>query len=344
MHHGEHEPPELVELERLISAFGDSMELQVLCEVSAGARSFPVYAIALGNPAPSVPAVGYFGGVHGVERIGSAVVLAFLRSVIMRLRWDATLRHQLEHLRMVFMPVVNPGGLARGTRANPVGVDLMRNAPLDARDPVPFLLGGQRLSPWLPWYRGSKGEAMQPESRALCRVVESELLTHAFSIAVDCHSGFGARDRIWVPDASTRLPIAHLPEMHALAEILDQTHLHHPYVFEPQSSQYLTHGDLWDYLYQRACLEPACIHLPLTLEMGSWLWVKKNPRQMLSLLGFFNPLIAHRHARVLRRHIQWLEFIGRAACGHLGWVPTGPERARHRELALRRWYDSGGFA
>lgn len=344
MHHGEHEPPELVELERLISAFGDSMELQVLCEVSAGTRSFPVYAIALGNPAPSVPAVGYFGGVHGVERIGSAVVLAFLRSVIMRLRWDATLRHQLEHLRMVFMPVVNPGGLARGTRANPVGVDLMRNAPLDARDPVPFLLGGQRLSPWLPWYRGSRGEAMQPESGALCRVVESELLTHAFSIAVDCHSGFGARDRIWFPYASTRLPIAHLPEMHALAEILDQTHLHHPYVFEPQSSQYLTHGDLWDYLYQRACLEPACIHLPLTLEMGSWLWVKKNPRQMLSLLGFFNPLIAHRHARVLRRHIQWLEFIGRAACGHLGWVPTGPERARHRELALRRWYDSGGFA
>ena len=344
MHHGEHEPPELVELERLISAFGDSMELQVLCEVSAGTRSFPVYAIALGNPAPSVPAVGYFGGVHGVERIGSAVVLAFLRSVIMRLRWDATLRHQLEHLRMVFMPVVNPGGLARGTRANPVGVDLMRNAPLDARDPVPFLLGGQRLSPWLPWYRGSKGETMQPESRALCRVVESELLTHAFSIAVDCHSGFGARDRIWFPYASTRLPIVHLPEMHALAEILDQTHLHHPYVFEPQSSQYLTHGDLWDYLYQRACLEPACIHLPLTLEMGSWLWVKKNPRQMLSLLGFFNPLIAHRHARVLRRHIQWLEFIGRAACEHLGWVPTGPERARHRELALRRWYDSGGFA
>ena len=44
MHHGEHEPPELVELERLISAFGDSMELQVLCEVSAGTRRFPVYA------------------------------------------------------------------------------------------------------------------------------------------------------------------------------------------------------------------------------------------------------------------------------------------------------------
>lgn len=344
MHYGEREPPELVELERLVSAFGDMLELRVMCEVSAGARSFPVYAITLGNPAPGVPAVGYFGGVHGVERIGSAVVLAFLRSVIMRLRWDETLHHQLEHLRMVFMPVVNPGGLARGTRANPAGVDLMRNAPLDARDPVPFLLGGQRFSPWLPWYRGRQGEPMQPESQALCQVVEGELLSHDFSIAVDCHSGFGTSDRIWFPYASTRLPIAHLPEMHALAEILDQTQLHHPYVFEPQSSQYLTHGDLWDHLYQRACLEPACIHLPLTLEMGSWLWVKKNPRQMLSLLGFFNPLIAHRHARVLRRHIHWLEFIGRAACGHRGWVPTGPERARHRELALRRWYDMGGVS
>ena len=56
-------------------------------------------------------------------------------------------------------------------------------------------------------------------------------------------------------------------------------------------------------------------------------------------------MAAERHLNcVLRRHIQWLEFIGRAACGHLGWVPTGPERARHRELALRRWSDSGGFA
>jgi hypothetical protein len=245
-----------------VSAFGDMLELRVMCEVSAGARSFPVYAITLGNPAPGVPAVGYFGGVHGVERIGSAVVLAFLRSVIMRLRWDETLHHQLEHLRMVFMPVVNPGGLARGTRANPAGVDLMRNAPLDARDPVPFLLGGQRFSPWLPWYRGRQGEPMQPESQALCQVVEGELLSHDFSIAVDCHSGFGTSDRIWFPYASTRLPIAHLPEMHALAEILDQTQLHHPYVFEPQSSQYLTHGDLWDHLYQRACLAPAASTCP----------------------------------------------------------------------------------
>ena len=339
MHYGEREPPELVELERLISAFGDLLELRVMCEVSAGARRFPVYAITLGNPAPGVPAVGYFGGVHGVERIGSAVVLAFLRSVIMRLRWNATLHHQLEHLRMVFMPVVNPGGLARGTRANPNGVDLMRNAPLDALAGAPFLVGGQRISARLPWYRGLPGAPMEMENDAVCRVVDQEFFGRKFGIALDCHSGFGTSDRIWFPYAHTAQPIDHLPELHALKEIHDQANPNHSYVFEPQSRQYLAHGDLWDYLYQRACSAPGRVFLPLTLEMGSWLWVKKNPRQAFSRQGIFNPLIEHRQQRVLRRHLAWLDFLSRAACGHRHWLPGDDVREQLRERALQHWYD-----
>ena len=42
------------------------------------------------------------------------------------------------------------------------------------------------------------------------------------------------------------------------------------------------------------------------MEMGSWTWVKKNPRQFFSLLGIFNPLIQHRQLRVLRRHLPLL--------------------------------------
>ncbi|MNZ38115.1 Zinc carboxypeptidase [compost metagenome] len=332
------EPSELLELERLVDKLGNLLQVRVLCRVDVGARSLPVYAISLGNPAPSVPAVGYFGGVHGLERIGATVVLSFLRSVAARLRWDSLLQQQLERMRLVFMPVVNPGGLWRGTRANPQGVDLMRNAPVDAEQRVAFLVGGQRLSARLPWYRGPRSAPMQAESQALCTVVEEELLSHRFSIAVDCHSGFGLSDRIWFPYASTRTPIAHLAEIHALSEILDQTHRHHPYVFEPQSCQYLTHGDLWDHLYQRACSDPARVLLPLTLEMGSWLWVKKNPRQLLSLQGLFNPLLGHREARVLRRQVEWLDFVGRAACGYQGWCPSGEEREQHRQQALRRWY------
>ncbi|MCQ4345964.1 zinc carboxypeptidase [Pseudomonas stutzeri] len=332
------EPSELVELERLIDRLGSRLQARVLCRVEVETHSLPVYAISLGNPAAEAPAVGYFGGVHGLERIGAGVVLAFLHSVLTRLRWDPLLQQQLERMRMVFMPVVNPGGLWRGTRANPQGVDLMRNAPVEAQQPVAFLVGGQRLSAHLPWYRGPRSAPMQAESQALCEVVEAELLSHRFSIAVDCHSGFGLRDRIWFPYAGSRTPIPHLPEMHALSEVLDQTHRHHPYLFEPQSRQYLAHGDLWDHLYRRALSDPARVHLPLTLEMGSWLWVKKNPRQLLSLQGLFNPLLDHREARVLRRQVEWLDFVGRAACGHLGWCPVDEARERHRQQALRRWY------
>ena len=239
---------------------------------------------------------------------------------------------------MVFVPAVNPGGMLRRTRANPGGVDLMRNAPLDAAEKVPFLIGGHRYSPALPGYRGPAGAQMEMETAAICKLAESELLNHGFSIAIDCHSGFGVSDRIWFPYAHTARPIPHLAEMHALMEILDQTHSHHRYVFEPQSRQYLAHGDLWDYLYLRAQEPAGRVFLPLTLEMGSWLWVKKNPRQLLSRHGIFNPLIEHRRQRVLRRHLAWLDFMTRAASGHALWLPAGDARELHRARAMQRWY------
>jgi hypothetical protein len=233
---------------------------------------------------------------------------------------------------------VNPGGLWLGTRANPAGVDLMRNAPIEAKEKVPFMLGGQRISPGLPWYRGDRDAPMQPEAAALCTVVEEELLTRRFSIALDCHSGFGLLDRLWFPYAHTTTPITHLAEMHALRHIFERAYTHHRYIFEPQSRQYLAHGDLWDYLYLRAVRDPDRIFLPLTLEMGSWLWVKKNPRQIFSRHGIFNPLIAHRQQRVMRRHIALLDFFTRAASGHLHWLPTGAAREQHHAQALEQWY------
>jgi hypothetical protein len=332
--------PELAVLRRIVREGGADLQQRVVGEADAAERRFPLLCVTLGNPAPGVPAVGFFGGVHGLERIGAEVVLAFLQSLVVRLRWDALLRRLLESLRLVFMPVVNPAGLWRGTRANPNGVDLMRNAPVDAAERVPFLVGGQRLSAGLPWYRGAAGVPMQSESSALCRVVEEELLTgRPFAIAVDCHSGFGLCDRLWFPFAHSRRPIEHLPEMHALCELFEQANAHHPYVFEPQSHQYLAHGDLWDHLYLRACAAaPGRGFLPLTLEMGSWLWVKKNPRQLLSRHGLFNPLVGHRQQRVLRRHLPWFDFVVRAAASHERWLPRIDERERRRGLALARWY------
>jgi len=331
--------PELLELEAIIREGGSRLDTQIACEVDVGNEKFPVHVVALGNPSPDVPVAGFFGGFHGLERIGTAVVLAYLRSLVGRLHWDSVLHRQLESVRLVFMPMVNPGGMWRGTRANPNGVDLMRNAPLDALAGAPFLVGGQRLSCRLPWYRGLPGTPMEQENEAVCRVVDQEFFGRKFGIALDCHSGFGTSDRIWFPYAHTAEPIDHLPELHALMEIHDQANPNHRYVFEPQSRQYLAHGDLWDYLYQRACAEPGRVFLPLTLEMGSWLWVKKNPRQVFSRQGIFNPLIEHRQQRVLRRHLSWLDFLSRAACGHRHWIPGDDVREQYRERALQHWYE-----
>jgi hypothetical protein len=329
----------LQELAQLARAGHPHLGLLELGQAPCKTHTFPLLAFTLGSADPAVPAVGFFGGVHGLERIGAEVVLAYLRSLVERLEWDDTLHHLLAHMRLVFMPVVNPGGLWRGSRANPNGVDLMRNAPVQAQSGAPWPVGGQRLSPQLPWYRGQASAPMEPESQALCQLVTQELLPRPFSMAVDCHSGFGLSDRIWFPYAHTARPIHHLPEINALCEVQDRSQLHHPYIFEPQSRQYLTHGDLWDHLYLRAQqAHPHHIFLPLTLEMGSWLWVKKNPRQFFSRHGMFNPLIAHRQHRVLRRHMAWLDFVARAGLGHAHWLPSAAQRPAHLERALNRWY------
>lgn len=330
--------PELTELERIIELGRGHLEVQVACEVDADTKRFPVYQLTLGNPDTALPAIGFFGGIHGLERIGTQVLLHFLRGLLTRLNWDRSLHHLLQDVRLVFMPLINPGGMWRDTRSNLHGVDLMRNAPVEAEGKVPFLLGGHRISPRLPWYRGIAGAAMEAENLALCRIVQAELLSHPFSIAVDCHSGFGSRDRVWFPHAHSAHPIPHLAEILALEELFRQTHPNNPYLFEPQSRQYRTHGDVWDYLYLQAQQDASKTFLPLTLEMGSWMWVKKNPMQFFSRHGMFNPIIEHRLHRVLRRHGVWLDFVMRAACGYQNWLIEGPKRCRMQEYGVARWY------
>src|SRR3954468_14440340 len=113
--------PELITLKRLIDEGGRHLEVGTSCTVAMDGRQFPVYTIALGNPSPDVPALGFFGGIHGLERIGTQVILSFMESLLARLRWDRTLHQQLESMRLVFMPLVNPGGMWQATRCNPQG-------------------------------------------------------------------------------------------------------------------------------------------------------------------------------------------------------------------------------
>ena len=331
--------PELDAVQTLIKRGGSQLRSEIICEVSAQGERLPVHCLELGSTSADVPAVGFFGGVHGVERIGTQVLLAFLHSLMERLHWDDSLAHILQQVRLVFVPLVNPGGFRNRTRSNPAGVDLMRNAPVDADERAAFLLGGQRISRMLPWYRGQAGAPMQPEAQAVCRVVEERLLPHRFCITLDCHSGFGTRDRIWFPYARTRQPIECLPEIYALRSMFRSTHPYHGiYTIEPQAHQYTTHGDLWDYLYDRSRGRPERPFVPLTLEMGSWLWVKKSPGQIFNLLGMFNPVAPHRHERTLRRHLTFFDFLMRAAISHQRWRPPEAGRQALYEAAVAYWY------
>ncbi|HVT36843.1 MAG TPA: M14 family zinc carboxypeptidase, partial [Nevskiaceae bacterium] len=325
-------------LETLIRRAGSKLRSEVICQATLRGQYLPVHCVELGSTSPAVPAVGFFGGVHGVERIGTQVLLAFMHALIERLNWDDVLAQILDQVRLVFVPLVNPGGMYNRTRANPAGVDLMRNAPVEAEHAA-FLLGGQRISSTLPWYRGRAGAPMEPEARAVCEVVQQRLHTHAFSLSLDCHSGFGSIDRIWFPYAKTRRPVECLAEIYALRSMFRSTHPYHSiYVIEPQSYQYTTHGDLWDHLYDQSLADPSRLFIPLTLEMGSWLWVKKSPSQIFNLLGVFNPVAPHRHQRALRRHLTFLDFLIRAAISHNRWRPPPQARAALLQSAQAYWY------
>jgi len=329
---------ELDELERIVEASRGRLEATVVAQVSDGEDRFPLYALGLGTRSAQAPAVGLFAGVHGLERVGTHVVLAFLASLVARLARDEAFERLLDEVRLVFMPLINPAGMHRRTRSNANGVDLMRNAPLDSRERVAFLLGGQRVSRRLPWYRGDAGAPLEPESEALCRLVREELLSRPVSFALDCHSGFGLRDRIWFPYAHTRQPFVHLAEVHALVTLFCESQPRNPYLFEPQSRRYLAHGDLWDYLSAEA--GNGRVFLPLTLEMGSWRWVRKSPRQLLSRLGFFNPLSLARLERVRNNHLPWLYFLCHAARTCRQWLPTGANRERHEHTGRLQWFAS----
>tara|TARA_R100000306_G_scaffold62548_1_gene72919 strand:- start:42427 stop:43479 length:1053 start_codon:yes stop_codon:yes gene_type:complete len=328
--------PELEVLRLMAEHNPRSCELQLLDTVSVKQHELPIYAMKIGRADSSKPALALVGGIHGIERIGTEIILAFVRTLLARLRWDDALRAELNEVQLWVLPAMNPSGMWLNSRANAAGVDLMRNAPVEASITVPPLLGGQRLSRKLPWFRGNPDQ-LEPEAQALCDFARAHLFTAPFSMVLDCHSGFGFKDQLWFPYACSKEPIAHIAEVFAFHKLLAETYPHNIYTFEPQANVYNTHGDLWDYLYQLALAEKRCF-LPLTMELGSWQWIRKNPRQLTQLLGFFHPIMPHRLERVLRRHLTFFDFMKDAVRSHANWLPVSNDRLAFEAAARQLWY------
>ncbi|MCM2680665.1 M14 family zinc carboxypeptidase [Echinimonas agarilytica] len=339
--------PELFELESLIERAGSKMRCSVIANAPFDGSTLPVHLLEMGSTDPLAPAIGFVGGVHGVERIGSQVILAYLQSLLSRMRWDDSLQDQLDKVKLFMIPIVNPGGMFNNTRCNPNGIDLMRNAPIEAKGKVPKLLGGHRYSRHLPWYRGLKEDCMEPELQGLHDYMRQHVLGRPFTMTLDCHSGFGFHDRLWFPYAGSFTPIADLNTMYRVNRLFVKTFPNHTlYKVEPQAHSYTTHGDVWDLLYDHS-LEayPNTTFLPLTLEMGSWLWVKKNPRQLLKFGSLFNPMLPHRQRRILRRHYPLMDFMMMATRSHSRWQKLKPTQvSKDTRAALKLWYDEEGHS
>lgn len=319
-----------------------------LAEVEGFGVHFPVDAVVLGNMDPLAPSLFLVGGIHGLERIGSQVVLTLMDSLLDRLKWDSATQEMLRSMRLIFAPIMNPIGIYHGIRSNGRGVDLMRNAPVTSQSKVPFLIGGHRFSRHLPWYRGEEAAGFEPEMEALKNLLVEECFTSRASLGIDFHSGFGSFDQLWFPYAHTTSPFPMLPEMHALKTHFDESYPAHGYVVEPQALNYTTHGDLWDYLFdlrrqhqQERKIEEG-FFLPLTLEMGSWYWLMRNPWQVFTRHGYFNPLEHKRHDRVLREHFVLFDFITKALLNPSKWAQlSSNERQSHLKYGMEVWYGRG---
>ena len=332
--------PELVQLEAIIEKLGDRAQVAIIDYIDYQDYQFPIYCITLGSQQKNVPVIMYFGGVHGLEKIGTEILISYLQTIAELLNWDDGLAERLRHSRLMFMPIVNPVGVFRGSRCNPNGVDLMRNAPIDGIGKIK-LHSGHRISSHLPWYRGNYDQ-MEKEAVALCQVVQKQFEQSSLIIAVDLHSGFGIQDRLWFPYASSKKPFHSLPEMYALKELLDKCYPNHFYKIEPMSEEYVIHGDLWDYLYDDflARENKNALFIPLTLEMGSWLWLRKNPMHLFLRHGLFHPVLPHRQQRIMRRHLILFDFLYRAALYSQKWVNLpSEERQLLEQQALELWYE-----
>ncbi len=341
MNPGKHSLPELGELLHLAEQTQGLGRVETLATLEHQGMAFPLLALSFGPDDPTAPVFAVFGGVHGLERIGTRVVLSYLQTLLELARWDRSTQRLFESTRLLMVPLVNPVGMSLHLRANGNFVDLMRNAPVEAVGLEPWhLFGGHRLTPRLPWYRGVEGAPMEAEIQAVCDFVRREIFPAKVAIGIDIHSGYGVVDRLWFPYAKTREPFAGVAEVFALKHLLDRAYARHVYHIEPQSREYLAHGDLWDYLYDgyRAA-QPAGCFIPFTLELGSWLWVKKNWWQFFSRIGLFNPRIPHRERRILRRHLHLLDFLYRAVQSPEPWAFPEPERRQRRHAqGLELWY------
>ncbi len=267
-------------------------------------QRYPIYLLEIGRrSAFRRHTVSIISGVHGLETIGIRIHLDIIRCFLNPRSAHFSEALAAGKLGIYSIPILNPAGVARESRANGQGVDLNRNSGIDAEGALAFF-GGHRISPVLPYYRG---KALQRESRALYRFLREHAWKNGrIHTALDIHSGYGAQNYLWWPYSFSKRRVPHAAVFeHMAAELAGR---HPMYRIEPMSLSYMTHGDLWDRALlefeaakQKGIIARKSLFLPLTLEIGTWQELRNNPMRMLKKQRIFNPPPQSRKA-YMREH------------------------------------------
>lgn len=302
-----------------LSKLGSLFQYETLAEVRIKNKVFPIYGLQIGPNDPKLPVLGLFGGVHGLEKIGSHIIVNYLNSLSNKIAWNIALTKNLESLRVVSIPIVNPGGMYLKQRSNPNGVDLMRNAPVEAEGKH-FWPSGQTVSPKIPWYRGNPSD-MELENKTLFNFVSKHLYPSPFSMALDIHSGFGWKDRLWYPYGKSMKPFADEALARKMARYFKVSHPFHHYKVEKQSDSYMIHGDMWDHMYDSfKDKNTESKFLPWTLEIGSWSWLLSRPYRIFNTGGLFHTDESAKYSYLMRKHWGLLDFFKDMTIHHKAWV------------------------
>jgi hypothetical protein len=79
----------------------------------------------------------------------------------------------------------------------------------------------------------------------------------------------------------------------------------------------------------------------MTLELGSWLWIKKNPRQLFSRRHLQSDQGAP-HRAGAAPPCEPVRFSGPRGRGAERWLPHGPQRLHLLEQARAHWQNRNG--
>ncbi len=307
---------------------------RILEHAEYGGELFPIHCVELGSRERTAPTLAFVAGAHGTDRAGTHLLLAYLNRFQRSLQWDEVTCHLLEAVRLVFIPLLNPVGMALGQRSNGHGITLTRNAPVQDEGPDnrPRLERGQQLSSWLPWFRGRANSAMESELQALCDYVRRALFPCRLALTLEVRSKRAGVDRLCFPYARSKHLFPGAPEVMALKHMMRQSWVNHPYRLEPQSHQGTHHGDFWDYLYDDHLYRaPKQVFIPFVFE----------PRLAMlrrRYLRLESPGAARRTETALRRHQPCFDFFLRAVYSHDSWLPRAEtERVALLRQAQLRW-------